>query len=96
MLKVDVTDRGVIDRPPQEVFKAVLNEYAGVTHWMPALKSKLRGDISVDCVGAICDLIAKNRGMSTHFSLKVKKLVPNELIKFELGGDFVGTETWTF
>jgi uncharacterized protein YndB with AHSA1/START domain len=96
MPKVDVTDKGVIDRPPQEVFRAVLNEYAGVTHWMPALQSKLRGTISVDCVGAICDVTAGSQGMSTHFSLEVTKLVTNELIEFELGGDFVGTETWTF
>jgi hypothetical protein len=34
--------------------------------------------------------------MSTHFSVKITKLVQNELIEFELGGDFVGTETWTF
>ena len=88
--KALLTDR------PQEVFRAVLNEYAGVTHWMPALQSKLRGNISVDCVGAICDVTAGSGRMSAHFSLKVTKLVTNELIEFELGGDFVGTETWTF
>jgi hypothetical protein len=96
MPEVNVTDKGVIDRPSQEVFRAVLNEYAGATHWMPALQSKLRGDIPVDCLGAICDVTARSRGMAAHFSLKVTKMVTNRLIEFELGGDFVGTETWTF
>ena len=63
---------------------------------MPALQSKIRGYVQVDCVGAICDVTARSRGMSTHFSVKITKLVTNKLIEFELGGDFVGTETWTF
>jgi uncharacterized protein YndB with AHSA1/START domain len=96
MTKINVTDKCVIDQPPQEVFRAVLNEYAGVTHWMPSLQSKLRDNIPVDCVGAICDVTAGSRGTSTHFSQRVTKIVTNELIEFELGGNFVGTETWTF
>ena len=63
---------------------------------MPALQSKLRGDIPVDCLDSICDVTARSRGMAAHFSLKVTKIVTNRLIEFELGGDFVGTETWTF
>jgi hypothetical protein len=81
---------------PKRFFKAVLNEYAGATHWMPALQSKLRGDIPLDCLGAIFDVIEKSRGMAAHFSLKVTKIVTNRLIEFELAGDFVGIETWTF
>jgi hypothetical protein len=96
MPKIDVTDTGIIDSPPSIVYRAVLDEYGGVTHWMPALQSKQRGNISIDCMGAICDVTAGSRGMSTHFFLKVTKLVTNKLIEFELGGDFVGTETWTF
>ena len=67
MPKVDVTDKGVIDRPPQEVFRAVLNECAGATHWMPTLQSKLRGDIPVDCLGSICDVTARSRGIAVIF-----------------------------
>jgi hypothetical protein len=39
------------------VYKAILNEYAGVTHWwMPYLESKLRGDIPIDHEGGIVDI----------------------------------------
>ena len=59
-----------------------------------SIKNKRRRII--DCVGAICDVTDRSRGMSTHFSVKITKLLKNELIEFELDGDFVGTETWTF
>jgi hypothetical protein len=51
---IDVVDEAVIDSPPLAVYKAILNEFAGVTHWwMPYLESKLRGDIPIDREGAI-------------------------------------------
>jgi hypothetical protein len=96
MPKIDVTDTGIIDSLPSVVYRAVLDEYAGVTHWMPALHSKIRGDIPVDYQDAICDVTAGSGSMSAHFSVKVTKLLKDRLIEFELGGDFVGTETWTF
>jgi hypothetical protein len=42
--KIDVTDEAVIDAPPAEAYKAILDEYAGVTNWfMLILKYNLRG-----------------------------------------------------
>jgi phage-related protein len=38
MPKIDRLDEAIIDSPPMLVYKAILNEYAGVTHWwMPYL-----------------------------------------------------------
>jgi phage-related protein len=57
MPKIDVVDEAVIDSSPMVVYKAILNEYAGITHWwMPYLESKLRGDIPIDHEGAIVDI----------------------------------------
>jgi len=37
MPKIDVTDEAVIDAPPLVVYKAILDEFTGVTHWWDAL-----------------------------------------------------------
>jgi hypothetical protein len=96
MPKVDVIDGVVIDAPPMAVFKAILNEYSGVTRfWMPIIEFKPRADKPMDCEGAICDVTARNKGIAAKFSVKVTKI---ELGKsdLELAGDLIGTETWTF
>jgi hypothetical protein len=55
MPKIDVTDEAIIDSPPLEVYKTVLDEYSGVTHWfMPILAYKLRGDMPIR-EGAVVD-----------------------------------------
>jgi hypothetical protein len=95
MPRVDVIDEAVIDRPPAIVYMAILNEYAGVTHWMPTLEFKPKVERSFDCVGAVCDVTAHSHGMAAHFSVKMTKLVKEKLIEFELAGDLLGTETWT-
>ena len=97
MPKIDVTDEAVIDAPPVAVYKAILNEYAGVTHWwMPVLEFKLRGNKPFDCEGAICDLTAHGSGMSAKFSVKITKIVEAKSIEFDYSGDFLGTGKWTF
>ena len=80
------------------VYKALLNEYAGVTHWwMPYLESKLRGDMPVR-EGAIFDVTINptSRIASSKVSDKVTKIVEAKLIEEEVAGDFVGTASWTF
>ena len=97
MPKFDVTDETIIDSSPIEVYKAILNEYAGVTHWwMPFLEFKPRGNKPIDCEGAICDLTAHGSGMSTKFSVKITKIVEAKSIEFDYSGDFIGTGKWTF
>jgi ribosome-associated toxin RatA of RatAB toxin-antitoxin module len=97
MAKIDVTDEAIIDAPPMEVYKAILDVYAGTTHlFMPALESKVRGDKPVVCEGAICDVIGHSHGLTTKFSVKVTKAEKGKSIDLELGGDFLGNENWTF
>ncbi len=94
---VEVIDEAVIDSPPMVVYKAILNEYAGVTHWwMPIFEFKLRGDIPIDHEGAIVDIIMRNRGVTTKISVKVTKIVEGKSIEMEFWGHFVGNEEWTF
>ena len=33
MPKIDAVDEAIIDAPPMAVYKAVVDEYAGITHW---------------------------------------------------------------
>jgi hypothetical protein len=93
MPKYDVTDEAVIDSPPMTVYKAILNEYAGVTHWwIPILEFKLRGDIPIDHEGATGDMTSKG----AKCSFKLTKIVEAKSIEMEIAGDLVGTGTWTF
>ena len=93
MPKYDVTDETVIDSSPMEVYKAILNEYAGVTNWwMPILEFKLRGDTPIDHEGAMGDMISK--GAKCYF--KVTKIEEAKSIEMDISGDLVGTGTWTF
>ncbi len=96
MPKIDVTDEGVIDAQPLVVYKAILNEYAGITHWWPMTVYKLRGDVPIDHVGAISDAAAGNRWVTVRASFKVTKIVEAKSIEMEIAGDVVGTGTWIF
>jgi hypothetical protein len=92
-----VVDETVIDSPPMVVFKSILNEFAGITHWwMPYLESKLRGDMPIDREGAIVDITVHMRGVTSKFSYKLTKIVEGKLIESEFTGDYVGTGKWTF
>jgi len=96
MPKIDVTDEAVIGGPPLVVFKAVLNEHAGITHWwMPHLESRPRGEPPFDREGAIFDITIPGRH-AARFSAKITKIVEGKLIEAEEEGDFVGTGTWIF
>jgi hypothetical protein len=97
MPKIDVTDEAIIDSPPLEVYKAILDEYAGVTHWfMPILAYKLRGDMPIR-EGAVVDITINPTGrMKSKVSEKMTKLVEAKSIEEEVAGDFVGNREWTF
>ena len=93
MPKYDVTDETVIDSSVMEVYKAILNEYAGVTNWwMPILEFKLRGDLPIDHEGAIGDMTSKG----AKCSFKVTKIAKDNSIEMDITGDLVGTGTLTF
>ncbi len=98
MPRIDDIHEVIIDSPPMVVYKALLNEVAGVTHWwMPYMAFKLRGDIPIDHEGATYDAtISPTSRMNAKFSAKMTKLVEGKLIEEEVAGDFVGTASWTF
>jgi hypothetical protein len=96
MAKFDTIDKGVMDAQPMAAYKAVLDELAGVTHWSPDTVSyKLRGDASVN-EGSLIDVVIREKGLTTKFSIKVTKLVEAKLIEEEYAGDFVGKGGWAF
>ncbi len=97
MPKFVVVDEAIINAPPLAVYKAILNEYSGVTHlWLPELEFKPRNGNPMDCVGAICDTKARRHGLTGRFSEKVTAIEPTTFIELELSGDFTGNEKWTF
>ena len=97
MPKFEVIDGAVMDAPPMAVFKAVLDEYSGVTHlWMPDLEFKPRAGNPMDREGSICDTTVRGHGMVAKFSEKVTKIEPGKSLDFDMTGDFSGTEKWTF
>ncbi|MGZ3952807.1 MAG: SRPBCC family protein [Flavisolibacter sp.] len=96
MPKFDTVDKGVVAAQPMAVYKAVLDELAGVTHWSPDTVSyKLRGDAPVRA-GSFIDVVIREKGLTTKFSIKVTKLVEAKSIEEEYAGDFVGNGGWTF
>jgi hypothetical protein len=97
MVKMDVTDEAMIDSSPMEVYKAIIDEYSGVTNWwMPHLEFKPRENKPFDCESAICDMAVHGMGMTAKFSVKMTKLVEAKSIEYDYSGDFVGTGKWTF
>ena len=97
MPKIDVVDEAIIDSPPMVVYKALLNEFAGVTRlFVPYYEFKLKGNIPIDHEGAIFDLAVHNKGLTSKLSAKITKIVEAKSIELEYAGDFVGTEEYTF
>jgi uncharacterized protein YndB with AHSA1/START domain len=98
MPRIDVVSEAVIDSSPMEVYKALLDEIAGVTNWwMPYMQYKLRGDIPINHEGAIYDAtISPTSRMNAKFSAKLTKIVEGKLIEEDVSGCFIGTASWTF
>jgi uncharacterized protein YndB with AHSA1/START domain len=98
MVEIDVTDEAVIEAPPIEVYKAVLDMYAGNAKWSPpSTIYKLRGDATTVSEGSIVDMtIHGGRGVTFKVSGKFTKIEEAKLIEEEVSGAFIGTGTWTF
>ena len=90
MPSYDLTDAAVIDATPEHIFRALLDEYSGVTHWWTQVESKPVGDIPFGQVGAACTVTVRNRG-TAHFTWKTVEIIENRFIRFEyVDGDLVG------
>jgi hypothetical protein len=95
MPKIESLDEAVIDGQPMVVYKAVLNEFGGLTHWwMPIHESKLRGDAPIT-EGSTVDIFIHRTG-NAKFAYKITKLVEGKSFDMEISGDFVGTGSCTF
>ena len=96
--RIDAIDEVIIDSAPIEVYKALLDEVSGVTHWwMPYMAFKLKGDIPIDQEGAVYEAtISPTSRMNVKFSAKMTEIVEGKLIEEEVSGSFIGTASWTF
>jgi hypothetical protein len=56
---------------------------------------RLRGGGPV-CEGAICDVTARARGVTSRVSDRMIRIVESRSIEYEETGDFVGSGKWTF
>ena len=96
MPKIEVVDEAVINASPQVVYKAIIEEYAGVTHWfMPLLEFKHRTDTPVGVEGMTIDLLVHDAARPRFYET-FSKVVEGKSIDIEIGGDFAGSGKWTF
>lgn len=96
MPKYNVVDEGVVEAEPMVVFKAVMDELAGVTHWSPPnVTYKLRGDAPLR-QGVVFDSTIKAKGLTTNFGHKVIEIVEGKSIEYDVTGDALGTGKWIF
>jgi len=99
MPKMHASDEAIINSPQPLVFKAILDEYCGVTNWgMPYQESRPRGQIPEDREGAVVDIIIHSeRARGTpRFSYTFTKIVEPQSIELEIAGDIAGKGVWTF
>lgn len=90
MPSYDVIDRAVINATPEQIYRALVDEYSGVTHWWTQVESRPVGEIPFGRPGAVCTVTVRNRG-TARFTWRTAEIVENDLIRFEyLKGDLAG------
>ncbi len=94
MPKFDVYDEAVIEAPPLAVFNIILDEFSGVTRFIPGYEFKPR--TPMDREGGTSDAKASSHGIVAKFFVKATKIENGKSIELELAGDLTGTEQWTF
>ena len=89
-------DEAVIDASPENVFNAVLDECAGVTHWwMPMYEIKARANTPLRRTGMVSDVVL--HGVSTlRFSWTMSKITDGKSLEVKYNGDFDATGEWAF
>lgn len=94
MSKFDVSDEALIDAQTFVVFKIILDEFSGITHFIPGYEFRPR--TSMEKEGGIADAKASSHGIAVKFIVKVTKIEKDKSIELDLVGDLKGTEQWTF
>lgn len=95
----DVTDRALIDAPPEVVFRAIVDEHDGKTSWWtPHHSMKLREGNSYGEVGALLDNTVRVRGrFPIRFTTRTVEVEDAKMIRIEyVENAFRGAAQWTF
>jgi hypothetical protein len=93
----DVYDEAIIAAPPQLVFKAIIDEYRGASHWFQLhAEYNLRGEKKTIHKDSVIDILI-HRPFSPKMTQRITDLIENKLIKVEyFEGDFLGIGEWKF
>ncbi len=90
MPSYEAIDQALIHATPERVFRALVDEYSGVTHWWTPVEAKPIGEIPFGQVGAVSRVTVRNHG-TARFTWKTTEIVENRLFRFEyLDGDLSG------
>jgi uncharacterized protein YndB with AHSA1/START domain len=95
----DVIDEALIDAPPDEVFRAIVDLHDGKTDWWsPYHTMELRAGTTFAEVGAVVANTVRVRGrFPIRFTTRTTEVVENKMIRVDyVGGAFRGKATWTF
>jgi len=97
MSRIDVVDEAIIDADPASVFKALIDEVNGRTHWwMPTLEAKPRDEKPFGQVGSVID-ITVHHPRTTKFSGRVTEVIEGKSLNEQyFEGSFLGNGEWTF
>lgn len=93
---ITIVDEAMIDASPEQVFNAVLDEFAGVSHWwLPYFEVKPRAGTPLRRVGMVSDVKIRDIG-TPRFTWAVTKIEEGKSIGVDYSGDFIGTGEWIF
>jgi uncharacterized protein YndB with AHSA1/START domain len=96
-LRNAVVDEAIIDADPSTVFKALIDECNGRTHWwMPSLEAKPRARNPSGEEGSIIDLTVHRFG-TPKLAVRVANVVEGSALTWDVfEGDSRGVGEWTF
>jgi len=104
MARIDVVDEAIIDADRSRVFKALIDEANGRTHWwMPYWEAKPRDEKGFSQKGSAIDITTHRSGTpksstrGTKFSARITEVIEGKLLKVDFfDGDFLGNGEWNF
>jgi hypothetical protein len=96
LAEFDVYDEAIIYAKPEVVYKALLTEFSGETHWwMPYFEAKPRQGGAADQLGTLIDITIHSNTSLLRFTGKTVEVKENELLRVEyIEGDFLGEGIW--
>ncbi len=97
--KMYASNEAIINGSPEIVYKAILNEYGGFTHWWTFIQESIpRGNVPIDQEGSLVDIVIHSeRAKGTpKFTYKLTKMVEAKSIDVEVTGNIEGKAKWTF